>query len=155
MKSSYSVFMQSRFFDPMFNSAVFDGPFRIYFNQMHESLALKIYFMINQKLESLCPQIREMTKRTDSHAFILIYPNASQFQHIFSKERSQCQFLSESSCMESWDQDLVFGLEKPLSDQELIEFMDQVKIKVEAWYHSLLAAEAAMVSHRESVQLSL
>lgn len=133
MKSSYSVFMQSRFFDPMFNSAVFDGPFRIYFNQMHESLALKIYFMLNQKLEDLSPELRDFTRKTDRHVFVLLYPNSAQYQHVFSKLNLNTANISEVISSEHWEEDLVFGLARPLEDSELIGFIDNIKVEVKHW----------------------
>lgn len=133
MKSSYSVFMQSRYFDPMFNSAVFDGPFRIYFNQMHESLALKIYFLLNQKLNDISTELREFSRRTDGHIFILLYPNVPQFQHVFAKTDVNTANFAEVVASEPWEQDLVFGLARPLEDEELVNLVQQIRTSVQDW----------------------
>lgn len=133
MKSSYSVFMQSRYFDPMFNSAVFDGPFRIYFNQMHESLALKIYFLLNQKLSDISTELRDFSRRSDGHIFILLYPNVLQYQHVFAKTEINTASYSEVVASESWEQDLVFGLARPLEDEELMALVQQVRTLVQDW----------------------
>ena len=75
MKSSYSTLMQSKFFNPAFNSAIFDGPIRIYFAQFHESLALKIYFMIQQKLNNEVARAKEISKATGANILVMVYPS--------------------------------------------------------------------------------
>ncbi|MCX7978569.1 MAG: hypothetical protein N2578_06150 [Bdellovibrionaceae bacterium] len=81
MRSSYSSLMQSRFFNPAFNSAIFDGPLRIYFSQAHESFALKVYLQAQGGLTE------EVKACRDSHGIkqilIMVYPSDEAFAMSF------------------------------------------------------------------------
>lgn len=129
MKSSYSDFMQSKYFDCMFNAAIFDGSFRIYFHQSFESLALKIYFLMNQNLDSQVAALREHSKKTDTHAFILLYPTQEKFQTVFSSLKNQTAF----SQTENWDEDLVLGASGQMTDEQLEIFVQDAQKQVLAW----------------------
>jgi hypothetical protein len=83
MKSTYSVLVQSRFFNASFNSAIFDGPLRIYFSQFYESWALKLYFAVQEQLSDLLSQAKSTTAGTDENVLLMLYPNQEAFQLSF------------------------------------------------------------------------
>ena len=129
MKSSYSDFMQSKYFDSMFNAAIFDGSFRIYFHQSFESLALKIYFLMNQKLDAQIAHLRDHSKKTDTHAFILFYPSTDKLKSVFNLGAAD----ESISCCETWDEDLVFGVSAQMNDEDLEKFILEAKAKILNW----------------------
>ena len=119
MKSSYSSLMQSKYFNPAFNSAIFDGPIRIYFAQFHESLALKIYFLIQQKWTAEFARAKELSKATHSNIMIMIYPTDDSFAGSFANDTAQDGWICEK-----WNQDMVIALRGPLADNAIDTFMD-------------------------------
>lgn len=50
---SASEFLQSKYFRPCLNTAIFDGPVRFYFAQNQESEAMKLYFKLRQELKEI------------------------------------------------------------------------------------------------------
>ena len=83
MKGTYSTLMHSKFFNPAFNSAIFDGPIRIYFAQFQESMALKIYFQLQQNYSELVARAKTLSKETNQTVLVMLYPNAESFKMSF------------------------------------------------------------------------
>lgn len=129
MKSSYAALIQSKYFNPAFNSAIFDGPVRIYFAQFHEALALKIYFMIQQKLASEIAKAKEISKASGSNILIMIYPTEDSFTFSFEGEA----LSQEPLAIENWDDDVVIGTRGPLEDEQLDLLMEALKISIQNW----------------------
>lgn len=129
MKSTYSEFMQSKYFDGLFNAAIFDGPYRVYFHQNYESLALKIYFLLGQKLGDLGVELRDFSRLYDIHIFILIYPESNKLNLVFSNGKS----LSSFAKCENWDEDLVIGLETQFIESEMGGFIENCQNQVREW----------------------
>lgn len=127
MRSSYSVLMQSKYYSPAFNSAIFDGPLRIYFSQMHESLALKIYFLIQQKWPTEYARAKEHSKQHHCNVLVMVYPDNASY------ERSLVEGVGREWCVEKWEQDLVIGLSAGLNDSRLESFLDFVGPEIGAW----------------------
>jgi hypothetical protein len=99
--------MGSRYFTPAFNSAVFDGPLRVYFAQSLESFALNFY----QKLKG---QINWSFK-SDAIDFVLvlIYPQEEWDQTDWSRPRAP-NFEDLGWALEQFDDDLVLALSERL-----------------------------------------
>ena len=74
---------QSRFFTPLFNAAIFDGPIRIYFAQAQESLAMKLYFNLQERYGDLRQAAREIFRERGSNVFVMLYPDATTFEKSF------------------------------------------------------------------------
>ena len=74
---------QSRFFTPLFNAAIFDGPIRIYFAQAQESLAMKLYFNLQERYGDLRQAAREIFRERGSNVFVMLYPDAATFEKSF------------------------------------------------------------------------
>lgn len=128
MRASYSNLMQSKYFNPSFNSAIFDGPIRIYFAQMHESMALKIYFLAQQKLASELSRAKEMSKKAQANILVMIYPDEDSFESCFSESPN-----SEKIAVEAWNDDVVVGLRRPLEDNEVDDLMTSLSVVMNSW----------------------
>jgi hypothetical protein len=115
MKSAYSTLMQSRFFHPAFNSAIFDGPVRIYFSQIHESLALKIYFSLQQKSLEALNQAKAISRDQGKNILIMLYPNQETFQMSFETPG----FLIHDNL----DGDALIGINGPFEDERLADVL--------------------------------
>jgi len=135
MKSSYSTLMQSKFFNPAFNSAIFDGPIRIYFAQFHESLALKIYFMIQQKLNSEVARAKEISKATGANILVMVYPSEDSFLLSFESQQQSNHPLA----LEKWNEDVIVGLRGPLEDNHLDLLIESIGMAIQSWKPSLKA----------------
>lgn len=129
MKSSYAALIQSKYFNPAFNSAIFDGPIRIYFAQFHEALALKVYFMIQQKLTSEIAKAKEISKASGSNILIMIYPTEDSFTFSFESEAASQAPLA----IENWDDDVVIGTRGPLEDDQLEMVIEALRQSIQTW----------------------
>lgn len=129
MRSSYSSLMQSKYFNPAFNSAIFDGPVRIYFAQFHEALALKIYFMVQQKLVKELAQAKEMAKNSGANILVMVYPTAESFGLSF-EDHTQTVTPFET---ERWNEDVVIGLRGPVDDEKLDLLIETLRMAMESW----------------------
>jgi hypothetical protein len=126
MTASYSSLMQSRFFSPAFNSAIFDGPVRIYFSQLHESLALKIYFSLQQKHPEILSRAKELHKAFGMNLLVMIYPTEDSFQLSFEGRN---EFLIEDRLGE----DTLLGINGPFEDERLMDVLDGVVHCLRRW----------------------
>ena len=128
MRASYSNLMQSKYFNPAFNSAIFDGPMRIYFAQSHESLALKIYFLAQQKLTAELAQAKELSKSAQANILVMIYPDEDSFVTSFHDLPAEKNIVAEA-----WNEDVVIGLRRPLEDNELDDLMKTLSSVMRSW----------------------
>lgn len=118
--------LQSRFFSPSFNTAIFDGPLRVYFAQAQEPEALKVYFSLQSKIfqeESIIKateNIRDSLPK-NSTLFVMIYPNKESFQQSFDQD---CDFA-----VAKIEQDCVIGVQGPISDKTRDDIIGYVKEK--------------------------
>jgi len=136
MKSSYSTLMQSKFFNPAFNSAIFDGPIRIYFAQFHESLALKIYFLIQQKLSQEVARAKVMSRATGANILVMIYPTEESFKMSFEQDQTK-----NPLAIEKWNEDVVIGLRGPLEDEHLDFLIETIALSIQNWKPALRTPE--------------
>lgn len=129
MKANYSNLMQSKYFSPAFNSAIFDGPLRIYFAQFHESFALKVYFLIHNTFQEQMARAKEVSKFSHSNIFVMVYPTPDHFTLSFDSAEDN----SDSIIQEKWNQDLVIGMRQPLDDDQMNLLADQFKKSLGLW----------------------
>ncbi len=132
MKSSYSQLMQTQYFHPAFNSAIYDGPLRLYFAQFHESLALKIYFMAQQKLNGVWSQAKDVSKKTGSTVLVLIYPSVEFFDQTFAHAKQ----ANHRVAIDQFEQDLLLGVRGPFEDDELEPFLAVLENEMQKWIKS-------------------
>ncbi|WP_253715533.1 hypothetical protein [Bdellovibrio bacteriovorus] len=128
MRSSYSTLMQSKYFNPAFNSAIFDGPIRIYFAQFHESLALKIYFMIQQQLVKEMARAKEVSKSSGANIMMMVYPTAESFTLSFDGKPADTPFETEK-----WNEDIMIGLRGPIEDNNLELLIESLRLTMNNW----------------------
>lgn len=125
MKGTYSALVQSKFFNPAFNSAIFDGPVRIYFAQSHESLALKIYFALQQQFSSEMMRAKELHKFMERTVLVMLYPTEESYQIAFETR--------ENAASENLGEDTIIGVKGPFDDQKLDEVLAQIMRAFQAW----------------------
>lgn len=129
MKSSYSSLMQSKYFSPAFNSAIFDGPLRIYFAQFHESLALKIYFLIQQRWPAEFARAKEFSKAAHANVLVMVYPTEDSFEAAMGASPANPPAWSS----EPWNQDVVIALRGPIDDERMDSFMEYCGQVLTSW----------------------
>ena len=131
---------QSRYYSPAFNAAVFDGPIRIYFAQHQESLALKVYFRLQQYLKESYSVLRESFKTHGHSVFLMLYPNSESFESAFPVHNNKVVVSAKIG------DEHVLGVRGPLEDSEYDRIFEQVKVILEnldLGFDSLLAPELA------------
>ena len=137
MKSTYSTLLQSKFFNPAFNSAIFDGPVRIYFSQYHEALALKIYFSLQQQLAAVMTEAKVIHKQSGRNVLVMLYPTKESFQMSFEGHQSLL-------VKESLDGDNLIGINGPFEDGQLSEVLNAISDSISSWSFKP-ALEASLV----------
>ena len=119
MRSTYSTLMQSRFFNPAFNSAIFDGPVRIYFTQAQESLALKIYFYLQQKFPEALNHAKSVHPDVGRNILVMIYPSSDSFQLSFE---GHSDFMVQDELAD----DVLLGINGPFEDDQLPQIAERI-----------------------------
>jgi hypothetical protein len=107
MAASYSSFLTSQFYSPIFNTALFDGAFRIYFSQSYESTALKIYHLLQSDQVELWTKYKKWSEKTKKNVFILIYPSKEDVVIAFNDHNT-------TPICKEWGEGFVIGLENSL-----------------------------------------
>lgn len=128
MRSSYATLMQSKYFNPAFNSAIFDGPVRIYFAQFHEAFALKVYFLMQQKLSAELTKARQISKESGANILLMVYPTAENFAVSFGAADGAA--LMD---VDRWQESVVIGLRGPIEDADLDQLMDTLRLTMNTW----------------------
>ncbi len=113
MEITSARILESKYFSPAFNTAIFDGPVRLYFSQAQESDALKIYFKLQNHFKpgaETTPGANtafrdQSAKKT---IFVMIYPNKEAFLQSFD--------LDKDLAVENLDNDIVIGIQSPISE---------------------------------------
>lgn len=128
LENATTRILQSRYFSPTFNTAIFDGPLRVYFAQAQEPEALKVYFSLQSKVfqentneeqaEKISENIRDCLPK-NSTLFVMIYPNKESFQQSFDQD---CDFA-----VAQMEQDCVIGVQGPISDKTRDDIIGYVK----------------------------
>lgn len=121
MAQSVIHLTQSRFYSPAFNAAVFDGPIRIYFAQHQETMALKVYFLLQQYLKETYAIFRNSFKHHGQTVFLMLYPNGESFESSFNKNEKGTVKL------EKLGDDHVVGVRGPLEDAQFEEVFAKIK----------------------------
>ena len=131
MAATYSSFMTTKFYSSVFNTAVFDGAFRIYFSQTYESAALKLYHLLQTDHQNLWNEVKRWSSQNKEHVFLLIYPDQKTVQSIFTDSNSlsslQAQFMQE------WDEGLAFGFVQPQNDEDLQQQLSFIEKNLTTW----------------------
>lgn len=83
MAATTGDLVQSQYYSPVFNAAIFDGPFRIYFAQHQEPHALRIYFQLQQTLKDFYNAAKNSMRENGKYFFIMLYPDNETFEQAF------------------------------------------------------------------------
>ena len=123
---------QSRFFSPVFNAAIFDGPIRIYFAQFQEAQALKLYFNLQERFSDVRKQARGDFKDRGQNIFVMLYPNEETFDLSFADDLKPKGSGAEAGAQITRSRlgtDYVVGVRGPVDDHDLESVcreMDQI-----------------------------
>ncbi|OFZ31337.1 MAG: hypothetical protein A2622_01750 [Bdellovibrionales bacterium RIFCSPHIGHO2_01_FULL_40_29] len=131
MAATYSSFMTTRFYSPVFNTALFDGAFRIYFSQTYETSALKIYHLLQTEYVELWNDVRKWSLQSKEHVFLLIYPDAQSVQMIF--DSIKCLPGQPEIFMQDWDEGLAVGLVQPSEQVDLTIQLQDISKHLSTW----------------------
>lgn len=82
MGTATSTLVKSKFFLPIFNMAIFDGPFRLYFAQNCEPEALRMYFELHELLGDRIRPPRSGAQY-EKALFVLLYPDEVTYHNAF------------------------------------------------------------------------
>src|SRR5258708_31180111 len=85
MEDKMLMVTDSRYFSREFNTAIIDGPLRIYFADRQEADALKIYFDIQEILADRGMRL-ESIPLDSPHIFLMLYPTQQTFREAFEEE---------------------------------------------------------------------
>lgn len=131
MAATYSSFMTTRFYSPVFNTALFDGAFRIYFSQSYESSALKIYHLLQTEHTQLWNDIKKWSVQSKEHVFLMIYPDLNSIETIFTANDR----LNKSSQIfaTDWDEGLAVGICQPTEAINMQAQMEDIGTYLSTW----------------------
>ncbi len=124
MTQSTGQLTESRFYSPVFNAAVFDGPVRIYFAQHQEALALKVYYKLQQYFQDTYTAFRKNFKLNGQTVFLMLYPTQESFKDSFLNEGGG----EIAVAFERLGDDHVLGVRGPLGEEEYEEVFERVKV---------------------------
>lgn len=136
MAATYSSFMTTRFYSPVFNTALFDGPLRIYFSQTYESAALKIYHILQTEHVEFWNSLKKYNMRSKHHLFLMIYPEAKDLALGFDKAQPPLQ-------AREWEEGLSIGIVQSQSDEDLKKQIEFILSSASSWLN-LETAEYAV-----------
>lgn len=146
MASGFSAFTSSKYYHPAFNSAIFDGPIRIYFVQFHESYALNIYFSIQERFKDSLNHHKDVAKKLDQTLLIMIYPTEDSYLKAFALKDSTAEQSIQSMAMVEEKSESIFGLLAPITDHNVGQLMDELSDIFIQWQQKSLA-EVITPSH--------
>ena len=108
----------SGYFSREFNTAIIDGPLRIYFTDRQEANALQIYFDIQEALGNGGLKL-DTVPMDGPHMFLMLYPTEESFKSIFKNE--------EKTAFGKFGKNLVLGINGPCADVTRKLICSQVK----------------------------
>lgn len=133
MENSTTRILQSKYFNATFNTAIFDGPLRVYFTQTQEGDALKVYFSLQShffKEENILTGLREHFPK-NSTLFIMIYPTKDAFQQSFDESFNDSVVNDRSAeiAYSKMGEDYVIGVQGPVTDKTKDEVLQYIEEK--------------------------
>lgn len=137
MAATYSSFMTTRYYSPIFNTALFDGPLRIYFSQSYESAALKLYHLLQTQHAELWAQLKKHTQSRKEHVFVMIYPEIKDLKMVFDNVQSL-------TIAQTWEEGLALGLYQPANDDETALQLKEIVQSIKNWMNADSTHEIAL-----------
>lgn len=133
MGVSTSLLLQSKFYSSAFNSALFDGPVRIYFAQYQEEQALKIHFQLQRFFRSLFPEDPVAFRKASRKIFVMLYPDHVSYIKAFPNEKGEPWMTAILG------DDRLLGIQTPLSETKVEKISQLI-------HHWLQEAQADLVA---------
>jgi hypothetical protein len=130
MAATYSSFMTTRFYSPVFNTALFDGPLRIYFSQSYESAALKVYHLLQSHYPEQWNRMKECAQQSKEHVFLMMYPEKKDLEIVFSEG-------AKSICIQEWEEGLAIGFCQPNDDLEMTDQLNMITQSIDMWIQKI------------------
>ncbi len=123
MENATSRILQSKYFNPAFNTAIFDGPLRVYFSQAFEPDAFKVYFSLQSHFfkEEALSEIRNHIPQ-DSTLFIMIYPCKETFTQSFD--------CDQDIAFQNLEGDMIIGVHSPVTDHLKDKILESIQTHV-------------------------
>jgi hypothetical protein len=126
MAATYSSFMTTRYYSPVFNTALFDGPLRIYFSQSYESAALKIYHLLQSQYPNQWAALKQSAAQSKEHIFLMMYPEKKDLEMIFSEKAKPVH-------SQNWEEGLAIGFCQPQDDLDLTHQLTTIHQLMQNW----------------------
>jgi hypothetical protein len=126
MKSTYATLMQSKFFTPALNSALFDGPVRIYFSQNHEATALKIYFILQNQYPADMERAKDLHRFVEKNILVMLYPNSETFELC-------CDSPNQALVEADLEGDSLIAVNGPAAEDLLRSIVEKILRAVRSW----------------------
>ncbi len=133
MAASYSAFLSTKYYSPVFNTALFDGPFRIYFSQAYEGTALKIYHLLQVQHLSVWEHFKKWSEKSKLHVFILIYPTGDDVALAFEADSTVEKGTLYSA---PWEEGRLMALSNPQNEIDFESFYRQIISELERLMNS-------------------
>ncbi|MCB0420752.1 MAG: hypothetical protein KDD61_07135 [Bdellovibrionales bacterium] len=121
MGVSTSLLLQSKFYSSAFNSAIFDGPVRIYFAQYQEEQALRIHYHLQRCLNLLPREAHVANRRLHRKIFVMLYPDHLSYIKAFPDERGEAWQTSNLG------EDRLLGVQTPVADAKATKMTQLVQ----------------------------
>ncbi|MGZ3724860.1 MAG: hypothetical protein ACXVBD_03645 [Pseudobdellovibrio sp.] len=118
--------MTTKFYSPVFNTALFDGPIRVYFSQSYETSALKIYHLLQTQYSEIWNQLKNHTLATRKHLFLMIYPEPKDLQIVFDQSKNFAH-------TQEWEEGLAVGFSNSQNDADLKAQMEYLVSSISNW----------------------
>lgn len=125
MGISANQLMQSQYFLPVFNMAIFDGPFRLYFPQELEEEALRMYVELNEVLAGRV-QPSWLGRWHSKSLIVLLYPDHETFSKAFENPST----IAETIFMDA----KIVGIAGPVCESQALTLITR---RIEDLYHAL------------------
>lgn len=116
MTISIQDLMKTEHYHPSLNSAVFDGPLRIYFAQAQESLALHLYF----QLQKILDKYGYDQQNPAWYFVVLLYPTCELFNAQAKSSVGLFQLLN-------FNADRLILTHGELGDEGLLQVIEELK----------------------------
>ena len=137
MAATYSSFMTTRYYSPVFNTALFDGPIRIYFSQSYESSALKVYHLLQSEYQDEWNLLKNCSSKSKEHVFLMIYPEKKDLEMVFSEKAKLIH-------TQDWEEGLAIGFCQPQDDLELTHQIDSIVKTIGSWVERINSHEVSL-----------
>lgn len=125
MNSATTTLIQSKYYTPVFNTAIFDGPVRMYFAQHQESDALKMYFHLQETVAQMRDKLEKFDTPSEPNLFLMLYPNEETYFQSFENK--------DQTSLEKMGSHFVIGIQGPLREETLSEAVEKVSGVMAAW----------------------